>query len=134
MFTFLQFYSFLCFLAGLYGAESGDGGLSGSCLWPLSQRALSLGLFGFTGTMFNDIRRLQGLYEIDESIPEPECFANQATNYNPCGRCIQPQTNLDKMTGQKGDAVFYTFRHDASGWLCSAPVLPESNLHTYLAL
>jgi hypothetical protein len=34
--------------------------------------------------MFADVRKLQSLFDIDASVPEPPCFAKEG-NFNPCG-------------------------------------------------
>ena len=34
------------------------------------------------------------------TVPEPDCYANQATSLTPCGLCKKPATKLDTATGQ----------------------------------
>eukprot|EP00286_Rhodomonas_abbreviata_P010319 CAMPEP_0181330482 /NCGR_PEP_ID=MMETSP1101-20121128/23924_1 /TAXON_ID=46948 /ORGANISM="Rhodomonas abbreviata, Strain Caron Lab Isolate" /LENGTH=60 /DNA_ID=CAMNT_0023439743 /DNA_START=180 /DNA_END=362 /DNA_ORIENTATION=+ len=57
---------------------------------------------------------------LDGVALEPDCYVNQASSLTPCGVCTKPPTLLDTATGQEGDTVIYTFRHDDSGWLCDS--------------
>ncbi|EKX31093.1 hypothetical protein GUITHDRAFT_156679 [Guillardia theta CCMP2712] len=59
-------------------------------------------------------------YTNPDEVPVPECYANQSTSLNPCGKCTKPATALDTATGQTSDTVVYSFRHNADGWLCDA--------------
>eukprot|EP00277_Geminigera_cryophila_P015565 CAMPEP_0179438196 /NCGR_PEP_ID=MMETSP0799-20121207/21962_1 /TAXON_ID=46947 /ORGANISM="Geminigera cryophila, Strain CCMP2564" /LENGTH=63 /DNA_ID=CAMNT_0021219637 /DNA_START=70 /DNA_END=261 /DNA_ORIENTATION=- len=54
------------------------------------------------------------------TVPEPACYADQATSLTPCGLCKKPATLLDTATGQTGSTYTYTFRHDSAGWRCDA--------------
>jgi len=44
---------------------------------------------------------VNGLQLLDYStVPEPACYADQATSLTPCGLCKKPATLLDTATGQ----------------------------------
>ena len=34
------------------------------------------------------------------TVPQPDCYENQATSLTPCGLCTKPATLLDTATGQ----------------------------------